>query len=161
MRTHLILLCAAAVWCGAILAAPAALAADGPVHSAGTMIYAFFSTVCHQWDSHSFHAFGHKLPVCIRCSAIYFGFFAGVVLYPFIGAAIERRFGARTILAAAVAGMVIDVGCSMLGILDSSTASRLVTGGAFGILTAFVLTPVFYEIIASLRPGGTFPDHYH
>jgi uncharacterized membrane protein len=154
MRTHVFLLGAAACWCCLICAAPAAMTAgDGAVHTAGSAAYVFFSTICHQWDSHSFHLFGHKLPVCIRCCAIYFSFFAGIVLYPTIGKKIEARYGVRSMIIAAGAGMVIDVACSSLGIAESSTASRLVTGGAFGLLMAFVLTPTLHELIESFGHG--------
>lgn len=156
MRTRVLLICAAVCWCGAIIAAPAAAASDGPVRIAGNAVYAFFSTVCHQWDSHSFHLFGRKLPVCIRCCAIYFSFLAGIVLYPSAGIRIERRFGARAILIAASAGMIADVALSALGISESSTATRLATGGWFGLLAAFVLTPLLGELIRSLRHPGTF-----
>lgn len=161
MRTHVLLLFAAACWCGAIIAAPAAIAADGPAHTAGSALYAFFSPVCHQWDSHSFHLFGHKLPVCIRCSAIYFAFFAGIALYPSVGKRLMRRWSARTVIVVAAAGMIADVAGSAFGLFESTTVSRLVTGGTFGLLTAFVLTPVFHELIASLRLTGCDSDTHH
>jgi uncharacterized membrane protein len=159
MRTHLILIVLAACWCGIIIAAPAAASVDGPAGTAAHAVYAFFSAVCHQWDSHSFHLFGHKLPVCIRCTAIYFSFFAGIMLYPVLGRRLERRLGARSMLAAASAGMIIDAACAMLGISESTTVTRLVTGGIFGLLTAFVLTPVLEELIRSIRHAGIFLHH--
>jgi uncharacterized membrane protein len=149
MRTRLFLLLATAVWCCLIIATPLLASGDGLFRASGTALYAFFSPMCHQWDSHSLHLAGEKFPVCIRCSAIYGGFFFGLLLYPSLGRMIERRFTSRAILAAAVAGMLVDVTFSMLGILESSTASRLLTGGTFGLLAAFVLTPVLHELIES------------
>lgn len=122
--------------------------------SAASAIYLFFSPMCHQWESHSFHFFGEKFPVCIRCSAIYFGFFLGIIAYPSLGRRIERRFTARGILAAAAAGMIVDVAFSMTGVSESSTLTRVVTGGTFGILTAFVLTPLLGELIGSNAPDA-------
>jgi hypothetical protein len=65
----------------------------------------------------------------------------------------ESRYGTRSMIFTAAVGMVIDVACSSLGIAESSTASRLVTGGAFGLLTAFVLTPILHELIESFGHG--------
>ena len=156
MRTRFFLIAAAALWCCLILAAPVMAAGTGFLHAAGAAVYVFFAPMCHQWDSHSFHLFGHKLPVCIRCCAIYFSFLAGIVLYPSIGRNAERRFGARTMLIAASAGMIVDAALSMLGISQSSTATRLATGGWFGLLAAFVLTPLLGELIRSIRFPGNF-----
>ena len=138
---------AAAVWCCTIVATPILASGDGVFREAGAAMYAFFSPLCHQWDSHSFHLCGEKFPVCIRCTAIYFGFLAGILLFPTLGRWIERRFTPRRILIAAVAGMIIDVALSLTGISESSTTTRLLTGGVFGVLTAVVLTPTLHELI--------------
>jgi len=149
MRTHVLLISAAALWCCLILAAPILAAGGGMSGRAASAVYLFFSPVCHQWDSHSFHLLGEKLPVCIRCSAIYFGFFLGILAYPSLGRRIERMFSSRVILAAAVAGMIVDVACAMTGVSESSTLTRVVTGGTFGMLAAFVLTPLLEELIGT------------
>jgi len=49
-----------------------------------TYFYAVFSPFCHQIPSRSFSIFHHPLAVCARCLGIYFGFLAGVALYPFV-----------------------------------------------------------------------------
>jgi len=49
-----------------------------------TYIYALFSPFCHQIPSRSFSIFHHPLAVCARCLGIYFGFLAGIALYPFV-----------------------------------------------------------------------------
>ena len=154
MRTRLILITGAAAWCSLIIAAPILAAGDGAVRSAGVALTCFFSPVCHQWDSHSFHLCGEKLPVCIRCSAIYFGFLCGIILFPTFGAWVERRFSSRAILSAAAGGMLLDVLLSLSGISDSTIATRLLTGGTFGLLTAFVLTPLLQELIESISAGA-------
>jgi uncharacterized membrane protein len=58
------------VWCLAIVAAPL-------FHL--TPIYLFFSAICHQLPSRSWHFHGEPLAVCIRCTAIYWGFLAGLL----------------------------------------------------------------------------------
>jgi uncharacterized membrane protein len=154
MRTHRVLIAAAAVWCGLIVATPIMASGEGVFRTAAAALYVFFSAICHQWDSHSFHLFGEKFPVCIRCSGIYFGFLLGIVLYPRLGKGLEHRFGPRRLLFAAIAGMAIDVMLSVLGISESTVVTRLVTGAAFGILTAFVLTPVLHALIDSIVPDA-------
>lgn len=149
MRTRFFLIAAAALWCCLIIAAPVMAAGTGFLHAAGGAVYVFFSPMCHQWDSHSFHLCGEKLPVCIRCTSIYFGFFFGVVLSPSLGTWFVRKFSARTIVFAAVAGMVVDVALAMTGVAESSTVTRVTTGGVFGMLVAFVLAPLLHELIAS------------
>jgi uncharacterized membrane protein len=65
------LLIGSTLWCLAILAAPAF-----GIH----WIYEFFSRICHQDPERSGHFFGRTLPVCIRCTSIYFAFTASLWL---------------------------------------------------------------------------------
>jgi uncharacterized membrane protein len=60
-----ILVIGSTLWCLAILAAPV-------LHL--PLIYEFFSRICHQDPSRSWHIFGQPLPVCIRCASIYSAF---------------------------------------------------------------------------------------
>jgi uncharacterized membrane protein len=68
LRSLLIL--GATIWCLAIVAAPI-------FHL--TPIYAVFSAICHQLPARSWHIHGESLAACIRCTAIYFGFLAGLL----------------------------------------------------------------------------------
>jgi uncharacterized membrane protein len=71
-RTSLaILVFGAALWCFAIIAAPV-------FHI--TSIYQFFSIICHQQSTRSWHIDGEPLAVCVRCASIYFGFLAGLLM---------------------------------------------------------------------------------
>jgi uncharacterized membrane protein len=65
-----VLICGAALWCLAIVAAPFFNIAS---------IYEAFSIICHQQPARSWHIHGEPLAVCIRCASIYFGFFAGLL----------------------------------------------------------------------------------
>jgi uncharacterized membrane protein len=58
------------IWCLAIVAAPI-------FHL--TPIYVAFSAICHQLPARSWHIHGESLAACIRCTAIYFGFLAGLL----------------------------------------------------------------------------------
>ena len=64
------LLVGTTLWCLAIVAAPL-------FHL--TPIYVFFSAICHQLPARSWHIHGEPLAVCIRCTAIYYGFLAGLL----------------------------------------------------------------------------------
>jgi hypothetical protein len=68
LRSLLIL--ATTIWCLAIVAAPI-------FHL--TPIYLAFSAICHQLPARSWHIHGESLAACIRCTAIYFGFLAGLL----------------------------------------------------------------------------------
>jgi len=69
-KTRGILLLGSALWCLMIVAAPLLHAQP---------IYQFFSIICHQIPSRSWVLAGSPLPVCIRCTCIYLGFFIGAV----------------------------------------------------------------------------------
>ena len=78
MRPYNILLLVLAVWCGLIILTPLLMVSDP---SAGIMFYKFFSLTCHQLPSRTFSIADitlglvqnpYKLPVCARCTAIYF-----------------------------------------------------------------------------------------
>ena len=59
------------LWCAAILAAP--------LFSLNS-VYGFFALICHQEPDRSWFLSGQPFPVCIRCSAIYFGFLLALIL---------------------------------------------------------------------------------
>jgi uncharacterized membrane protein len=65
------LLAGATLWCLSIIAGPAFRL---------SWVYHFFSIICHQDPTRSWHIFGESLPVCIRCASIYFAFSASLWL---------------------------------------------------------------------------------
>lgn len=76
----------------------AAYVASGPSPAAlpylfALTVYLIGSAVCHQIDARSFHLFGHQLPVCARCTGVYFGAAAAVVAGPL--AAARRTLAGR------------------------------------------------------------------
>src|SRR6266404_5400478 len=93
------------LWCAALVTIPVARAAG--VSAAGRG-YDFFSHICHQEDSRSLHVAGYPMAVCARCSAIYFAFFLGVLLSPFLSR--RMRFGPVWLWMIAIIPMLLDVG---------------------------------------------------
>lgn len=139
-----ILLACAFFWCAFLFMPPLTLSFgfEGISHQ----LYHAYSPICHQYDSRSLHVFGHKLAVCSRCSAVYFGFFIGVLLYPLLNQRKSSR--AIIILVAAVTPMLLDVLLDVTGLHTSNLLTRLASGSFFGILLAIVLSPSIIEAIA-------------
>jgi uncharacterized membrane protein len=136
------------MWCAGILAAPFFVhgnAADG-----SRELYAFYSRVCHQQDGRSFHLCGEKLGVCIRCTALYFSFFAGVLLYPVVRSLQRLLLPSYKLLIASATPMMIDVCLNAAGIMHSNTLSRVVSGMVFGFFASWFILPSLIEAVHQL-----------
>jgi uncharacterized membrane protein len=70
-KVNAALLAGSTLWCLSVVAAPAFRL---------SWVYLFFSMICHQDPTRSWHIFGESLPVCIRCASIYFAFTASLWL---------------------------------------------------------------------------------
>jgi uncharacterized membrane protein len=110
------------LWCIAIVAGPIA------PYSA---VYSFFSLICHQDPARSWHLFGEALPVCIRCTSVYFGFLAALCLR-----ISPRKDWLRVAIALMIgefvfARLVLDVAMirSMSGVLFGVAAAPFVRQG--------------------------------
>lgn len=103
-------------------------------HGASPQWRLLFRLLCHGIESRSLVAFGVPLPICARCTAIYGGAIAGVVIAQWLPALRER--GARIVVAIAFAPMGIDALTQLLTLRESSNALRIVTGLPAGIAAA-------------------------
>ena len=136
------------LWCILIVVPPMCMYEGSTYTSLGFAIYKLLSPICHQSESRSLHLAGYKLAVCSRCAAIYFGFFFGVLHFRFFS---HRRIRKPLIWwTIAVVPMIVDVGSDAIGVHSSDIASRLVTGGIFGILAAVILTPFVIQACMEL-----------
>jgi uncharacterized membrane protein len=140
---YLAVLAGALVWCGLIVAAPVLVNAGGTAAQWGAALYTFFHPLCHQLDGRSLHILGEPLAVCSRCSAIYAGFLAGVIVYPLFRPVRAPHPPSRTMLVIALSPMVLDVVLGFAGLHDATIGTRLVTGAIFGLLIPYVVLPVF------------------
>ncbi|MGA9365026.1 MAG: DUF2085 domain-containing protein [Bacteroidota bacterium] len=153
--TYCIIFFASLIWSVAITMPPVALhfGATG----AADFLYGFFSRVCHQLDSHSLHLFDAKFAVCARCTAIYYGFFVSVVLYPFLMRKILPATGMRTVLCSprnlflSALPILLDLGLSEIGVHESTLVTRVVTGAILGLALPFILMPPAEEALRELR----------
>jgi len=137
------------LWCIGILAAP--LLKHAGWTQIADMLYSFFSRVCHQDDARSFHVEGEKIGVCIRCSAIYFGFFLGLITLPLSRALKRKNVPAIGFFLFAVLPMVVDVVLNAAGIQASTTMTRVITGALFGISMPWFIVPIFIEACLQLN----------
>jgi len=146
-RTYLVVLAGALSWCGAILLAPILAVLPEPFAAVGNAMYGVFSPVCHQIEERSLEVLGLPLAVCARCTAVYGGFLAGVLLYPLVRSVAHPVYPPRWTAALAVFPMLVDVVMGWTGIHPVSGATRLVTGAFFGLIVPFVVLPALGEAV--------------
>ena len=144
-----------ALWCAGILAAPLLMRAG--FHDGADIVYSAYSRVCHQSDARSFHIEGEKFGVCIRCSAIYFGFLVGLLLMPFFGALNRMRFPRPALLIAVILPMAIDAVFNDAGLHASTTVTRMATGFLFGSVMPWCILPLFVEACLQLHKKKKIP----
>ena len=134
------ILTAAAVllWVGSIVAAPL---------MNSTPIYTFFSYVCHQIPERSLHISGHQMAVCSRCFGVYFGLFAGILIYPLWRRIDDIEPIPRIWLFLSLVPITIDWLLTIFGIWENTHLSRLVTGFILGVACATYIIPALVDII--------------
>ena len=148
-RAKYIILILLIFWSAAILLTPVVAQYGGIAGASAEVAYRVFGHVCHQWDSHSFHIAGRKLPVCIRCSMIYFSFLVGSFIAVLCN--VQKRVSkhAKYVLLAVVLPLLLDVIFNMVGIYQSTTLSRVVSGVVAGAGFSLVLAPVCIDVVHS------------
>lgn len=143
--------------CGLIVVAPVAL---GTGHNwIAFTIYAGFSKVCHQLPDRSFFLSGHPLAVCSRCTGLYAGFCASLLLYPLARSLRSVETPARKWLFWAAAPMAIDVGLQFLGIRDNTHSSRFFTGALLGSVSVFYVVPGLIDLALRVRTPSSVLGH--
>ena len=107
----------------------------------GHALHHAFGGICHQMPERSIHIGGHPIALCHRCSGILAGFIAGLLVAPLAVRQLTRLTTGshgRWLLIAAIPTCV-DWALGALGIWTNTPASRLLTGGLFGIVAGLVL----------------------
>ncbi|HEY4612347.1 MAG TPA: DUF2085 domain-containing protein [Bacteroidota bacterium] len=143
-----------ALWCSLIVLAPLLQSFAGETQTVASVIYKFYSRICHQLDDRSFHIGGEKFAVCIRCSAIYFSFFAGLALVPLLQGLGNRTPPQRRWLMAAMLPMLVDVLLSVSGIHASTDLTRFVTGSLLGVTVPLYIVPILFDSLAKLSESS-------
>jgi uncharacterized membrane protein len=151
-----ILIAGVAVWCAGIILAPIITFVYPTGHAAADILYRVYGVVCHQIDTHSFHINNHSFAVCIRCTAIYFGFLIAVLGIRFSLTVYNKKYNPIVVLLCSSVPMLLDVVCSFTPFYEITTLSRSITGVIFGIGMALLLHRSLTETISSLIPS----NHY-
>lgn len=129
---------------------------EGALHAfSADVIYRAFGYVCHQQPARSFYLGAHPLAVCARCSGLYAGVAAAVLLYPFL----RPLSGPAATLAPprfwfilALLPTAFDFGLDFIGLRANTHFSRAATGVLLGAATAFYLLPGLIDLArADLR----------
>jgi uncharacterized membrane protein len=132
------------VWVFAILLAP--LANANGFENFSAPIYKFFSFICHQMDSRSFHLENHQFAVCARCFGVYFGLLLGFLVYPFLRKVDEIEPLPRFWLFLAMIPIAIDWSLGAFDIWENTHLSRFITGLILGAACAIYIVPALVEI---------------
>jgi uncharacterized membrane protein len=146
-RVYAVVLSGSLLWCGLVLLAPT-LGTES-----GGFLYTFFHRICHQFDGHSLHIGGEPLAVCARCTAIYFSFPVGVLVYPLFRRVDSVSLPSRWLLAMIVLPMVLDVAGGMTGLHGVTLLTRLLTGSLFGGVIAWFIIPIAVGASSHIYPS--------
>lgn len=136
------------VWAALILTAPLFLA--NGLANLSTPLYTFFSFICHQMPERSLHIDGHPMAVCSRCSGVYFGLLAGVLVYPLWRQIDEVVPIPRFWLFLSLIPVAIDWSLTAFGVWENTHFSRFLTGSILGIACATFIVPAVVEITRNL-----------
>ena len=147
-RSWAIALAVVGVWL-LMIVLPPIFAANGNA-GLSSPLYHFFSFLCHQMPSRSFHLMDHQLAVCSRCFGVYFGLIAGLIAYPLWRSIENIDPLPRIWLFASMIPIGIDWLLGMLDIWHNNHASRFITGMILGVGCATYIMPALVEIVRNL-----------
>jgi len=145
---YIVYLTAVALWCGMLLFVPFLTSIEHQSHTLSQSLYQAYSHICHQYESRSVFIYGHKLPVCARCTGIYSGYFIGSIAI----FCLKRKWYARGFIPWFVIAlpMIIDVFLNSTGLHASTICTRMSTGMIFGAGAAVILSWTIIEGINEL-----------
>ncbi|MGB6867615.1 MAG: DUF2085 domain-containing protein [Candidatus Aminicenantaceae bacterium] len=136
------------LWIAAVTAAPYLKSKSSAY---GNLIYAVFSTTCHQIPSRCLTLYGNPLAVCTRCLGIYIGFFLGTSLFPvFRGLSSETLPKAKILILMSIP-IVIDTAANVVSLWASPHSLRLATGLIWGSILPFYFIPGVTDIFKKVE----------
>jgi uncharacterized membrane protein len=138
-----------------IVIAPVALAHG--YNSSAFVLYEMFRHVCHQIPERGFYLEGHPFAVCARCTGIYFGFAAGVLLYPLARSLRRGDAPARKWLLIALVPTLLDFTLGVFRLWENTHLSRALTGALLGVVTAFYVVPGLMDLSRMRFGRSTVP----
>ncbi|NLY44048.1 MAG: DUF2085 domain-containing protein [Clostridiaceae bacterium] len=109
------------------------------------ILYEVGTVLCHQLPSRTLTVGGKSLPVCARDTGIYIGMFIALMFLVLKGRwSCDKppKTGITLILCLFIFIMGLDGITSYLNMRSTNNATRLITGGLFGISVTFLLIPI-------------------
>ena len=100
-------------------------------HGASMQWRALFRMTCHGRIERCLELFGTPMPICARCTGIYLGLLAGLMLFPMMRWLRERTM--RVIALIAILPLGIDGVTQLLGFRESVNPLRIATGVIAGM----------------------------
>jgi len=137
---------ASAIWCATLFSAPILAAGDPWMRRLSGVIRLCFTPICHQASDRSFHLMGQSLAVCARCTGIYCGFLAGVLIYPLRLGTRSPELLSRKMLVIAGLPTALEITGSRLGVIPDSSVLRALTGGLLGVVVAFCVLQTVHDL---------------
>lgn len=110
-----------------------------------SVLYQFFFLICHQDPNNSFFLFGNPLGVCIRDVGVYLSFLLGTILYPFFVK--DDKMPDKKWLIISAIPILVDGLTSLVGLRESNTFLRLLTGSLLGVVLPFYVIPGYLELV--------------
>ena len=109
--------------------------------SLGAEVLRGFRTLCHQMPSRSFHVHGVAFAVCHRCTGLYAGVAAGVLVWPLVRTWVEGAVAPRlrAVLVASVIPLGIDWGLTFIGLWENTVVTQTATGALAGVVAGLLL----------------------
>ena len=130
---------ASVVWVAMILVAPSALLSGNPrLVSAAATLYSGAGRICHQRAARSFHLAGAQLPVCGRCTGVYFSAALGAVLAWIVSRRPRVPSNTRRILLLAAIPTALSAVLEWSGVLDPSNLGRALCALPLGATAAWI-----------------------
>jgi uncharacterized membrane protein len=134
---------AAVLWAAMLpLATLAADASPGsPASVFAFIVYSIGAVICHQRPERSFHLWSTQLPVCARCTGIYFGAAVGAVaaIAQARPTAVPTARSARVVLIAATVPAALTLVYEWTTGVTPSNGLRALTGIVLGVAAAWVV----------------------
>ena len=123
---------------------------------AGALVYHAFSFVCHQIPERSLHLHHGPVALCHRCLGIAGGFALGLLATPLVAFTVRQRIArgaqARWLILAGLP-TAIDWLVGAVGLWANTPASRMLTGGLFGLVAGVILA---CNLLAPARATPSF-----
>lgn len=120
---------------------------DPTANAIGSAIMLVYKVTCHQMPSRSLFVCDHQMAVCSRCFAIYISFLFGGILFSFIRTKLKPWSLKYYILFCIP--MAVDGLTQLVGLRESDTTLRVITGAIFGLASALYVFPYFQMMFAT------------